>query len=106
MAKIEEETSSDIDFSEILNYLEQFSVIFPKLEEKREYLKKQTLQIKDKISDVEISILKLEEEKNNLHDEIGHVEDDIAKIDKIFSTMQRLVSEEKPILTAVKKNWV
>ncbi len=97
----EEESSNDIDFSEILNYLEQFSVFFPKLEEKRKHLRKRAREIKGRILDVESSILKLEEEKTNLHDEIGHLEDDIVKIDKIFSILQRLVSEEKPILAAV-----
>lgn len=100
----EEEPSGDIDPSEILNYLEQFSGFLPKLEEKREYLEKRAHQIKNKISDVESSILKLEEEKDDLHDEIEQMEEDIAKIDKIGFTLQRIVGEKKPTLTAVSKN--
>ncbi len=99
----EEEPTKDIDPSEILNYLKQFSRLLPKLEEKREYSKKRIHQIEDKISEVEDLIQKLEEKKDNLHDEIRHVEEEAAKIDEIRSILQGIMGEKEAALTAVPK---
>ena len=87
-----EEELTNVDTSEILNSLKQFTKLLPKLEEKKEYSKKRIHQIEDKISEVEDLIKKLEEKRDNLQDDIKHVVEEDAKIDEIRSIMQHIAT--------------
>lgn len=99
----EEEATKDIDPSEILNNLKEFSRLLPRLDEKKERSEKRIHQVEEKISEVEDLILKLEEKKDNLQEEISHSKEEIEKIDEIRSVLQRIVGENAAALTAISK---
>ena len=95
------ESTKELDPSQVLNHLKDFSKILPRLDYKREHSEKRIHQTEQKISEVEDLIMKLEEKKANMKNEIEQTQRDISKIDEIRHILQRVAGEKADSLISM-----